>query len=99
MSNRRERRQILKKMGLLSEVKSNKNTLESSIENGKNKHRQHLQRVKNDLIKQEKEKFGKTDDVNDFFFYRNQNDEYSSLKSLLLNRDWKNLESDDRNAE
>jgi len=99
MSNRRERRQILRRMGLLSEVKSKKNTLENSIEDGKNKHRQHLQRVKNDLIKKEKEKSTKSENSDDFFFYRNQNNEYSSLKSILLNRDWSNFESEDSDAE
>jgi hypothetical protein len=99
MSNRRERRRILRRMGLLSEVKPKKNTLENSIEDGKNKHRQHLQRVKNDLIKKEKEKSIKSENSDDFFFYRNQNNEYSSLKSILLNRDWSNFESEDSDAE
>lgn len=93
MSNRRERRQILRKMGLLKETK-----IVDSIERGNNKHRQHLQRVKNDMLQREREKTGNVED-SDFFFYRNQETEYSSLKSLLLNRDWKNLESDNEDAE
>lgn len=99
MSNRRERRQILKKMGLLSETKVNGASLGDSIEMGRNKHRQHLQRVKNDLIKQEKERSGHEQDTNEVFYYRNQTNEYSSLQSLLLNRNWKNFESNEDNAE
>jgi len=98
MSNRRERRQILKKMGLLSETKLNGASLGDSIEMGRNKHRQHLQRVKNDLIRQEKERSGQGDE-NDVFFYRNQTNEYSSLQSLLLNRNWKTFESNGEDAE
>lgn len=98
MSNRRERRQILRKMGLLKETKSNKDLLGDSIERGNNKHRQHLQRVKNDMLMKERERSGLQDE-NNVFFYRNQESEYSSLKSLLLNRNWDDLESDDSDAE
>ena len=86
-------------MGLLSETKVNGASLGDSIEMGRNKHRQHLQRVKNDLIKQEQERSGQEKDPNEVFFYRNQTNEYSSLQSLLLNRDWKNFESNGDDAE
>jgi hypothetical protein len=77
MSNRRERRQILKKLGLLSETNMTGAALGDSIEMGRNKHRQHLQRVKNDLIKKEKERYGQEHDINEVFYYRNQSNEYS----------------------
>lgn len=98
MSNRKERRKILRKMGLLGDIKSKNLKLEETVEYGKNRHRKHLQAVKNDLIKQEKEKFGKEPDSNEVFFYRNESPEYSSLKSFLLNKNWDSFESNESDA-
>lgn len=93
MSNRRERRHILKKMGLLEESKNKPENYISNIEEGKNKHRKHLQNVKNELNKNEKEDSMPNEGASDFFRNINQNNEYASFKSMLINRDWNMLES------
>lgn len=94
MSNRRERRQILRSMGLLNVVKKNPLDNKAKIEEGKNKHRLHLQKVKNDQIQKE----NKNDSADDFFMYRQHDSEYSSFQSMLMRKDWDTLESNDNNA-
>ena len=94
MSNRRQRRQILKSMGLLNVTKKDPFDNKAKIEEGKNKHRLHLQKVKNDQIQKENKEF--SDD--DFFMYRQQDSEYSSFQSMLMNRDWNALESNNNDA-
>jgi hypothetical protein len=94
MSNRKERRQILRSMGLLNVSKKDPFDNKVKLEEGKNKHRLHLQRVKNEQIQKENKK----DTDNDFFIYRQQESEYSSFQSMLMKRDWDSLESNDDNA-
>jgi len=94
MSNRRERRHILRKMGLLEESKNKPGNFGSNIEEGKNKHRKHLQNVKNELNKSEKTDSMPNEGASDFFKSINQNNEYSSFKSMLINRNWDMFESD-----
>jgi len=91
MSNRRERRAILRQMGLLGEVK--KVSTESRIEEGKNKQRKHLQNVKNELNKRESTISDPNEGSSDFFQHLNQNAEYGSFKTMLMSRDWESLES------
>jgi hypothetical protein len=94
MSNRRQRRQILRSMGLLNVEKKDIFNNKEKLENGKNKHRLHLQMVKNDQIQKE----NKTESENDFFMYRQQESEYSSFQSMLMKKDWNSFESNDDNA-
>ena len=94
MSNRRQRRQILRSMGLLNISKKDPFDNKAKIEEGKNKHRLHLQNVKNNQIQKE----NKNDSENDFFMYRQQDSEYSSFQSMLMKRDWDSMESNDANA-
>lgn len=94
MSNRRQRRQILKSMGLLNINKKDPFNNKAKLEEGKNKHRIHLQKVKNDQL--QKENIENTGE--DFFMYRQQDSEYSSFQSMLINKDWSSLESNDNNA-
>lgn len=94
MSNRRQRRQILRSMGLLNVTKKDPFDNKEKLEDGKNKHRLHLQMVKNDQIQKE----NKEKSENDFFIYRQQESEYSSFQSMLMNKDWDSLESNDNNA-
>jgi hypothetical protein len=94
MSNRKERRHILRSMGLLNVSKKDPFDNKLKLEEGKNKHRLHLQRIKNEQIKKE----NSGDSSDDFFIYRQQESEYSSFRSMLIERDWNNLESNDDNA-
>lgn len=94
MSNRKERRQILRSMGLLNASKKDPFNNKVKLEEGKNKHRLHLQRIKNEQIQKENKK----DSSDDFFIYRQQDSEYSSFQSMLMKKDWDSLESNDNNA-
>ena len=94
MSNRKERRQILRSMGLLNIEKKNPFDNKAKLEDGKNKHRLHLQMVKNNQINKESKK----DANEDFFRYKQQDSEYSSFQSMLMKKDWESLESNDDNA-
>lgn len=94
MSNRKERRQILRSMGLLNVSKKDPFNNKLKLEEGKNKHRLHLQRIKNEQMQKENVK----DSDDDFFIYRQQESEYSSFRSMLIGKDWNNLESNDDNA-
>jgi hypothetical protein len=94
MSNRRQRRQILKSMGLLNISKKDPFDNKAKIEEGKNKHRIHLQKVKNDQLKKENVE----DSGDNFFMYRQQDSEYFSFQSMLINKDWDTIESKDNNA-
>jgi hypothetical protein len=94
MSNRRQRRQILKSMGLLNISKKDPFDNKAKIEEGKNKHRIHLQKVKNDQLKKENVE----DSGDNFFMYRQQDSEYFSFQSMLINKDRDTIESKDNNA-
>jgi hypothetical protein len=91
MQNRRERRKLLKQFGLLKS-QSGKNAIFSNIEDGKEIHRKHMQESVNKQIKKEIELGKKTE--TDFFVYRNQDNEYGNLQSMLLNKDWDQIEKD-----
>lgn len=94
MSNRKERRRILRSMGLLNVSKNDPFNNKAKLDEGKNKHRLYLQRVKNEQIQKENKK----DPENDFFIYRQQDSEYSLFQSMLMKKDWDSLESNDNNA-
>ncbi len=81
-------------MGLLNVEKKDPFDNKSKIEEGKNKHRLHLQNVKNSQIQKENIK----ESGDDFFMYRQQDSEYSSFQSMLMRKDWDSLESNDHNA-
>lgn len=85
MQNRRERRKLLKKFGLLNLDKS-RDPLKK-LEEGKEKHRVNLQEMKNSEIKKQKEKGIETQE-NEFFMYRNLDNDYNNLQSFLLGKNW-----------
>lgn len=85
MQNRRERRKLLKKFGLLNLDKS-RDPLKK-LEEGKEKHRVNLQEMKNSEIKKQKEKGIETQE-NEFFMYRNLDNNYNNLQSFLLGKNW-----------
>jgi hypothetical protein len=89
MSNRRERRKILKNMGLLGLAKKNPFKGESNIEEGENRRRQHLQSIKNREILENQEK-----EQNDIFVYRGDSNEYGNFKTMLVSRNWDSIGSD-----
>jgi hypothetical protein len=91
MQNRREKRKLLKKFGLLNLEK--KRNLSDRIQEGKEKHRLNLQEMKNSEIKKSQEK-GSEIDENQIFLYRNLNTNYDNLQSFLINKDWTQLEND-----
>lgn len=94
MAKNKISKKLLKKLGLSHMEKELIVPTTQRLEDGKEKHRQHLQTVKNDIIKQEKEKGIRKKSENDFFNFRGESPEYSSLKSLLANKDWESLELD-----
>jgi hypothetical protein len=53
-----------------------------------------LQKVKNDQLKKENVE----DSGDNFFMYRQQDSEYFSFQSMLINKDWDTIESKDNNA-
>lgn len=85
MQNRRERRKLLKKFGLLNLDKS-RDPLKK-LEEGKEKHRVNLQEMKNSEIKKQKEKGIETQE-NEFFMYRNLDNNYNNFQSFLLGKNW-----------
>jgi hypothetical protein len=89
MQNRKERRQLLKKLGLLN-LDKKKDPLKR-IEDGKEKHRLNLQEMKNSEIKKNREK-GIEPQENEFFMYRNLDNSYDNLQSFLLKKDWNDTE-------
>lgn len=91
MQNRREKRNLLKKFGLLNLEK--KRNLSDRIQDGKEKHRLNLQEMKNAELKNKKEKTGENEQ-NDPFLYRNFETSYDNLQSFLLKKDWDQLEND-----
>lgn len=94
MENRRERRKLLKQFGLLKPNKPfSKDSSISNIENGKELHRQNLQDMKNNEIANKKSK--KPDNVldNEIFTYRNESNEYSTFQSMLLSKNWDQIEN------
>jgi 5-bromo-4-chloroindolyl phosphate hydrolysis protein len=94
MQNRRERRKLLKQFGLLkSDLK--KGAL-SNIEEGKEIHRRYLQEMKNSQMKSQAEKNSDSLEIpkNEFFMYRETPHEYGSFQSMLLNRNWDEIEKD-----
>jgi hypothetical protein len=94
MQNRRERRKLLRQFGLLKPKKGYKFNDFSSIEEGKEIHRKNVQEMVNRQI-QEERSFDKTKKEDpEFFFYRNQDTDYSGFQSMLLNKNWDDLEKD-----
>jgi len=91
MQNRREKRKLLKKFGLLKLEK--KRDLSQKIQEGKEKHRLNLQEMKNSEIKKNQEKGSRTEQ-NDIFLYRNLENNYDNLQSFLIQKDWNQLEND-----
>jgi hypothetical protein len=91
MQNRREKRKLLKKFGLLKLEK--KRDLSQKIQEGKEKHRLNLQEMKNSEIKKNQEKGSQTEQ-NDIFLYRNLENNYDNLQSFLIQKDWNQLEND-----
>lgn len=91
MQNRREKRKLLKKFGLLKLEK--KRDLSQKIQEGKEKHRLNLQEMKNSEIKKNQEKGSQTEQ-NDIFLYRNSENNYDNLQSFLIQKDWNQLEND-----
>jgi hypothetical protein len=91
MQNRREKRKLLKKFGLLKLEK--KRDLSQKIKEGKEKHRLNLQELKNSEIKKNQEK-GLQTEQNDIFLYRNLENNYDNLQSFLIQKDWNQLEND-----
>lgn len=87
-------KKLLKKMGLSHLEKDLVVDSAQRLEDGKEKHRQYLQNLKNDLIRKEKDKGLRPKVENDFFNFRTPSPDYSSLKSLLKEKDWENLELD-----
>jgi hypothetical protein len=99
MSNRRERRQLMRQLGISKSKGNSISEFNSSREDGQNIHRKHLQRVKNEIIRSDNERNLPTKEADDFFMYKNQTSEYSSFHTLLNKRDWTNFESNGDNAE
>lgn len=89
----------MRQLGISKTGKNSISGFDSNIEDGKNIHRKHLQRVKNEIIQKENERNIESKPSDDFFIYKNQTNEYSSLHSLLTKRDWDNIESKEENAE
>ena len=95
MQNRRERRKLLRQFGLLKPNKSNKALSGlSNIESGKELHRQNLQDMKNQEILRNKIQNPESVENHEIFFYRNESTDYGNFQSMLINKDWKNLEND-----
>ena len=99
MSNRRERRQLMRQLGITKPKGNSITGFDSSREDGQNIHRKHLQRVKNEIIQKDNERGTSPKEADDFFMYKNQTNEYSSFHTLLNKRDWGNFESNGDNAE
>lgn len=88
-------KKMLKKMGLSHLEKQLLNTpIEDRIAEGKNKHRLHLQAVKNDLLRQDRERGIEPKETNTFFNFRQDPHEYSSFRSLLSQKKWDDLDLD-----
>ena len=94
MENRRERRKLLKQFGLLKPNKPfSKDSTISNIENGRELHRQNLQDMKNKEIANQKSKKQDSVDKDEVFLYRNQSNEYNSFQSMLMSKDWDQIEN------
>ena len=95
MSKTKISKKMLKKMGLSHLEKQLLNIpVEDRIAEGREKHRQHLQNVKNDLLKQDREKGLKFQESAPFFNFRQDPPEYSSFRGLLSQKNWENLDLD-----
>ena len=92
MQNRRERRKLLKQFGLL---KSNQNKGSiPNIEEGKEIHRRNLQEMKNSQIKSQMKQNPDSVESPEYFAYRQNLPEYGSFQSMLMNKDWDQIEKD-----
>jgi hypothetical protein len=91
MQNRRERRKLLRQFGLLKPYKPFSTT--SNLDNGKELHRQNLQDMKNKEIANQKSKKQDSVDKDEVFLYRNQSNEYNSFQSMLMSKDWDQIEN------
>lgn len=91
MQNRRERRKLLRQFGLLKSYKPFSTT--SNLDNGKELHRQNLQDMKNKEIANQKSKKPDSVDKDEVFLYRNQSNEYNSFQSMLMSKDWDQIEN------
>jgi len=91
MQNRRERRKLLKKFGLL-EIDKKRSSIDR-LEEGKERHRLNLQEMKNSEVKKSVPD-GDNAKENDFFIYRNLENNYDNLQSFFLNKDWDEHEND-----
>jgi hypothetical protein len=91
MQNRRERRKLLKQFGLL---KSNQKGSIPNIEEGKEIHRRNLQEMRNSQIKSQMQQKPDSVEEHEFFMYRQNSPEYGSFQSMLLNKDWDQIEKD-----
>jgi|OM-RGC.v1.031446023 hypothetical protein len=95
MQNRRERRKLLRQFGLLKPNKSNKALSGlNNIESGKELHRQNLQDMKNQEILRNKKQNPESVEAPEAFIYRGESVDYGNFQSMLINRDWENLEND-----
>jgi hypothetical protein len=92
MQNRRERRKILKQFGLLKS--KNPNGSLPNIEEGREIHRRNLQEMKNSQMKSQMESRPESIEVPETFVYRGDTPEYGNFQSMLLNRDWDEVEKD-----
>jgi hypothetical protein len=92
MGSNKITKKLLKKVGLSHMEKELIVPIDQRIEDGKEKNRQHLQQVKNSIISQEIQKGIRSKENIEYFNFRGESQEYSSLKSLLSERDWNNLE-------
>ena len=68
--------------------------MEDRIAEGRNKHRQHLQNVKNDLLRQDRERGIVNNETNPFFNFRQDTPDYGSFKNLLAKRNWDEIDLD-----
>jgi hypothetical protein len=89
---RKEQRKILKQMGIKKPNKTIKD-LSRSIEEGKEKHRRHVQDMKNREIMEKVYLNPEAVESPNVFFYRGQEGpEYSNFQDLLMNRKWEETE-------
>lgn len=88
MQNRRERRKILKQLGLLGDKKSiYRSTALNTQELGKEIHRQNMQNMRNQSSVPKEESL-------ESISFSNTDDSYENFQSMLLNRNWENSEKD-----
>jgi hypothetical protein len=91
-SNRKEQRKLIKQLGL-NKSNGGINDFSLNIEIGKEKHRRHVQEMKNREIMEKVYTNPSSVESQDLFFYRGQDGpEYSNLQDLLVNRKWDETE-------